>query len=67
MQAASERTERAVPILEQPEVKERVERVRGQLEELDVQVRRAVQERPLVAIGVALVLGYALGRLLVRR
>ena len=67
MQAASERMERAVPILERPEVKERVEQVRGRLEELDVQVRHAVQERPLVAIGVALVLGYALGRLLVRR
>ena len=67
MQAASERIERAVPILEQPEVKERVERVRGQLEELDVQVRRVVQERPLAAVGVALVFGYALGRLLARR
>jgi len=59
--------ERAVPILERPEVKEQVERVRGQLEELDVQVRRVVQERPLVAMGVALVVGYALGRLLARR
>ena len=67
MQAASERMERAVPILERPEVKEQVERVRGQLEELDVQVRRVVQERPLVAMGVALVVGYALGRLLARR
>ena len=67
MQEASERMERAVPILERPEVKERVEQVRGQLEELDVQVRRVVQERPLVAMGVALVVGYALGRLLARR
>ena len=67
MQAASERMERAVPILERPEVKERVEQVRGQLEELDVQVRRVVQERPLVAVGAALMLGYALGRLLARR
>jgi ElaB/YqjD/DUF883 family membrane-anchored ribosome-binding protein len=67
MQAASERMERDVPILERPEVKERVERVRGQLEELDAQVRRVVQEQPLVAVGVALVFGYALGRLLARR
>jgi ElaB/YqjD/DUF883 family membrane-anchored ribosome-binding protein len=59
--------ERAVPILERPEVKERVEQVRGQLEELDVQVRRVVQEQPLVAMGVALAVGYALGRLLARR
>ena len=67
MQAASERIERAVPILERPEVKEQVERVRGHLEELDAQVRRVVQEQPLVAVGVALVFGYALGRLLARR
>jgi ElaB/YqjD/DUF883 family membrane-anchored ribosome-binding protein len=67
MQAASERIEPATPILERPEVKERVEQVRGRLEELDVQVRRVVQERPLVAMGVALVVGYALGRLLARR
>jgi ElaB/YqjD/DUF883 family membrane-anchored ribosome-binding protein len=59
--------ERDVPILERPEVKERVERVRGQLEALDVQVRRVVQEQPLVAVGVALAFGYALGRLLARR
>jgi len=67
MQEASERIERAVPILERPEVKEQVERVRGQLEELDIRVRRVVQEQPLVAVGVALVFGYALGRLLARR
>ena len=67
MQAASERIERTVPILERPEVKERVERVRGHLGELDAQVRRVVQEQPLVAMGVALAVGYALGRLLARR
>lgn len=67
MQAASERIERTVPILERPEVKERVERVRGHLGELDAQVRRVVQEQPLVAVGVALAFGYALGRLLARR
>jgi len=67
MQAESERTELGVPLLERPEVKEQVERVRGQLEELDAQLRRTVQERPLVAVGVALVFGYALARLLARR
>ncbi len=67
MQAASERMEQEVPILERPELKEKVERVRGQLDELDAQVRRTVQERPLVAVGVALALGYVLGRLLARR
>lgn len=67
MQAASERLERDVPILERPEVKEQVERVRSQLAELDTQVRRVVQDQPLLAVGVALVFGYALGRLLTRR
>jgi ElaB/YqjD/DUF883 family membrane-anchored ribosome-binding protein len=59
--------EPGVPILERPELKEQVERVRGHLEELDTQVRRVVQERPLVAVGVALAFGYVLGRLLARR
>jgi len=67
MQEASERIEQSVPILEIPEVKEQVERVRGHLEELDTQVRRVVQDRPLVAVGVALIVGYTLGRLLARR
>jgi ElaB/YqjD/DUF883 family membrane-anchored ribosome-binding protein len=57
----------AASLLERPEVKEQVERVRSQLEELDGQARRLVQEQPLVAVGAALVLGYALGRLLARR
>ncbi|MBS1105426.1 MAG: hypothetical protein H6Q91_928 [Deltaproteobacteria bacterium] len=67
MREASERVEQSTPILERPEVKEQVERVRTQLEELDAQVRRVVQDRPLVAVGAALVFGYALGRLLARR
>jgi len=67
MREASERIEQSTPILERPDVKEQVERVRTQLEELDAQVRRVVQDRPLVAVGAALVFGYALGRLLARR
>jgi ElaB/YqjD/DUF883 family membrane-anchored ribosome-binding protein len=68
MREASERVEQIItPILERPEVKEQVERVRTQLEEIDAQVRRVVQDRPLVAVGAALVFGYALGRLLARR
>lgn len=66
-EAAGERIERSVSILERPEVKEQVERVRGHLETLDTQVRRVVQERPLVAVGAALAFGYALGRLLAKR
>lgn len=68
MREASERIEEIItPILERPEVKEQVDRVRTQLEELDTRARRVVQERPLVAVGAALVFGYALGRLLARR
>ncbi len=67
MREASERIEEATHILENPELKEQVERVRTQLEKLDAQARNLVQEQPLVAVGVALVFGYALGRLLARR
>jgi ElaB/YqjD/DUF883 family membrane-anchored ribosome-binding protein len=66
MQEASERIERSADP-EMPEVKEQLERARGHLEELDTQVRRVVQDRPLVAVGVALIFGYTLGRLLARR
>jgi ElaB/YqjD/DUF883 family membrane-anchored ribosome-binding protein len=54
-------------LLESPELKEQVERVRGELEALDARVRRVVQERPLLAVGAAVAVGYALGRLLGRR
>ncbi len=67
MREASERLEEVTPILDRPEVKEQMERVRTQLEKLDAQARRLVQEQPLVAVGAALVFGYALGRLLARR
>jgi len=67
MQEQSERSERDLPNLDWPEVGDRVERVRGQPEELDTQIRRVVQDRPLLTAGVALAFGYALGRLLARR
>jgi hypothetical protein len=54
-------------VLERPEVKEQLAWVRAHLEDLDRQVRKLVQERPLVAVGAALFCGYAIGRLLVRR
>lgn len=66
MQEASERIDRNVPILDRPEVKEQVERVRGLVEDVDVRVRNVVQDRPLVAVGVALAFGYVMGRLLGR-
>jgi ElaB/YqjD/DUF883 family membrane-anchored ribosome-binding protein len=67
MQEASERIDRSVPILDRPEVKQQVERVRGLMEDVDVRVRNVVQDRPLVAVGAALAFGYVMGRLLGRR
>jgi len=64
MQEASERIARAVPILDRPEVKEQVERVRDLAEEVDGRVRSVVKDRPLVAVGAALAFGYVMGRLL---
>jgi ElaB/YqjD/DUF883 family membrane-anchored ribosome-binding protein len=49
------------------EVEQQIERLRTRLDDLDTRVRRTVQERPVAAMGAALVLGYALGRLLARR
>jgi ElaB/YqjD/DUF883 family membrane-anchored ribosome-binding protein len=57
----------ATELLERPEIRERVDRVRGQLAELDTQARRAVQDQPIVAVGAALAIGYLLGRLAPRR
>jgi ElaB/YqjD/DUF883 family membrane-anchored ribosome-binding protein len=54
-------------LVEQYELREQIARVRTQIEDLDAQARRLVQERPLAAIGMALVLGYTLGRALARR
>jgi ElaB/YqjD/DUF883 family membrane-anchored ribosome-binding protein len=66
-ETASERIDRNVPILDRPEVKEQVERVRGLVEDVDGRVRNVVQDRPLVAVGAALAVGYVMGRLLARR
>lgn len=67
-EAVSEKlNETATALLERPEVKEQVDRVRGQLAEFDTQARRVVQDQPMVAVGAALAFGYLLGRLLARR
>lgn len=67
MREANDRIAEVASMLDRPAVKERVEQVRGQLEELDGQMRRMVQDRPMVAVGAAVVAGYVLGRLLARR
>lgn len=67
MREANDRIGEVASMLERPAVKERVEQVRGQLEELDSQMRRVVQDRPMVAVGAAVLAGYVLGRLLARR
>lgn len=67
-EAVSEKlTETATALLDRPEVKEQVDRVRGQLAEIDTQARRVVQDQPMVAVAAALAFGYLLGRLLARR
>ena len=67
MQETSDRIERSIPILERPEIKQRVERVRGLVEQVDGRVRTVVHDRPMVAVGAALGFGYLMGRLLGRR
>jgi ElaB/YqjD/DUF883 family membrane-anchored ribosome-binding protein len=49
------------------ELREQIEVARERMDQLDTQIRRAVQDRPLIAVGSALLLGYALGRLFSRR
>jgi len=49
------------------ELRAQIDLVRERIRTLDEQARRAVQEKPLVAVGSALLLGYALGRLFARR
>jgi ElaB/YqjD/DUF883 family membrane-anchored ribosome-binding protein len=68
MQETGDRIEgHSVPILERPEVKQQVERVRGLVEQVDGRVRTVVQDRPMVAVGAAIGIGYLMGRLLARR
>ncbi len=67
MREESERVEPGAPDPEPGNVTEPAERVQTRLERLDLRVRRLVQERPLAAASVALVFGYALGRLMARR
>lgn len=62
-----EAIDEATGLLERPEIRERIDRVRGQLAEIDTQARRAVQDQPMVAVGAALAFGYLIGRLLPRR
>jgi ElaB/YqjD/DUF883 family membrane-anchored ribosome-binding protein len=66
-EGTGERIERSIPILERPEIKQRVERVRGLVEQVDGRVRTIVHDRPMVAVGAALGFGYLMGRLLGRR
>lgn len=57
----------SVSLLGRPEAKKQLARARAQWEEFDAQLRKLVQERPIVVVAAALFCGYAIGRLLVRR
>jgi len=52
--------------LDRPEIRRQLDRARARLDDLDAQVRKLVQDRPAVAVGGALILGYVLGRMLLR-
>jgi hypothetical protein len=56
-----------VAAIDRPEIERQLARARERFGDLDAQVRKVVQERPLAAVGGALLFGYALGRLLLRR
>ncbi|HEX5066451.1 MAG TPA: hypothetical protein VFY49_10070 [Myxococcota bacterium] len=57
----------SVTSLDRPRIEKQLARARARFDDLDVQVRKLVQERPVAAVGAALLFGYALGRLLLRR
>ena len=48
-------------------LEERLSALRATLGEVDSKARSAVKERPLVALGITLALGYVLGRALARK
>lgn len=51
-------------LLERPEVRHQIERLRAQLEDLDAQARKLIQRRPALAVGTAMLVGYAIARLM---
>ena len=57
----------SVSALDRPAIERQLARARERFDDLDVQVRKLVEERPLMAVGGALMIGYVLGRLLWRR
>ena len=51
-------------LLERPEVRHQIERLRAQFEDLDAQARKLIQRRPALAVGTAMLVGYAIARLM---
>lgn len=56
----------SVRTLGRPKLEKQLARARARFDALDVQVRKLVKERPVAAVGAALLCGYALGRLIRR-
>ena len=54
-------------LAERPAVRERLDRARDRLQNIDTTARKLVREKPIAVVGTLLLLGYALGRLLARR
>jgi hypothetical protein len=57
----------SVRTLDRPRIEKQLAQARERFGDLDAQVRKLVQERPVAAVGAALLFGYALGRLLMGR
>lgn len=57
----------ALSLLARPEVRKQVIRARKQFGVVDARARTAVKERPITAVGAALLAGYAIARLRARR
>ena len=57
----------SVRTMDRPRIEKQLAQARERFGDLDAQVRKLVQERPVAAVGAALLFGYALGRLLMSR
>ncbi len=67
MSYASEFEEEVASGASSPEVEQRAALLRVMLGEIDAKTRTLVKQRPLLALGITLALGYVLGRALARK
>jgi hypothetical protein len=60
----SNRTNGGAALLDEAAFDRRGRQVRERVDALDARIQEAVQERPLTAVGIALAVGYVVGRML---